>query len=121
LNGQAPSLRQSFLPLLALAAIFAAGLSVFAARGVAASRSTELLCSFEFQLILALWVLADRRNRGFSVPYEFDTFVFFAWPAVVLYYYRSRERSGLLLGAGILALYIAPYLTALLVRIARNA
>jgi hypothetical protein len=122
LNGQAPSLRQSFLPLVALAAIFAAGLSVFAARGVAASRSIELLWSFEFPLILALWVLADRRNRGFSVPYEFDTFVFFAWPAVVPYYlYRSRGRGGLLLGAGIWALYIAPYLTALLVRIARNA
>jgi len=102
LNGQAASLRQPFLPLVALAAIFAAGLSVFAARGVAASRSTELLWSFEFQLILALWVLADRRNRGFSVPYEFDTFVFFAWPAVVPYYlYRSRGRGGLFLGAGI--------------------
>jgi len=121
-NGQAASLRQSFLPLVALAAIFAAGLSVFAARGVAASRSTELLWRFEFQLILALWVLADRRNRGFSVPYEFDTFVFFAWPVVVPYYlYRSRGRGGLLLGAGIWALYIAPYLTALVVRMAWNA
>ena len=122
LSGQARTLRQSFLPLVALTVIFATGLSIFAARGVAASRSTELLWSFEFQLILTLWVAADRRNRGFSLPYEFDTFVFFAWPAVVPYYlYRSRGRRGLLLGAGIWALYIAPYLTALTVRIARNA
>ena len=121
-NGQAASLRQSFLPLVALTAIFAAGLSVLAARGVAGSQSTGLLWSFEFQLILTLWVLADRRNRGFRVPYEFNTFVFFAWPAVVPYYlYRSRGRGGLLLGAGIWTLYIAPYLSALLVRIARNA
>jgi hypothetical protein len=123
LNGQATSLRQSFLPLVALTAIFAAGLSIFAAQGVAAFRSTELLWSFGFQLLLTSWVLADRQNRGgFSIPYEFDTFVFFAWPAVVPYYlYRSRGRRGLLLGAGIWALYIAPYLTALIVRIARNA
>ena len=121
LNGQAASLRQSLVPLVALTAIFAAGLSVLAARGVAGSQSTGLLWSFEFQLILTLWVLADRRNRGFRVPYEFNTFVFFAWPAVVPYYlYRSRGRRGLLLGAGVWALYIAPYVTALIVQIARN-
>ena len=57
-------------------------------------------------------MLADRRKRGLRVPHEFDTFVFFAWPAVVPYYlYRSRGRRGLLLGAGIWALYIAPYVT----------
>src|SRR5882724_4410718 len=113
--------RQSLVPLVALTAIFAAGLSVLAARGVAASQSTGSLWGFELQLILTLWVLADRRNRGFRVPYEFDTFVFFAWPAVVPYYlYRSRGRRGLLLGAGIWALYIAPYVTALIVQIARN-
>src|SRR5207245_4199404 len=95
LNGQAASLRQPFLPLVALTAIFAAGLSVFAARGVAASRSTELLWRFEFQLILALGVLADRRNRGFGVPYEFDTFVFFALRGVVLvYFYLVRVCVG---------------------------
>src|SRR6266480_4420634 len=77
LHGQAASLRLFFLPLIALTAIFAAGLSIFAARGVAASPSTELLWSFEFRLILALCVVvANRRNRGFSVPYEFHTFVF---------------------------------------------
>lgn len=91
LSGKARTLRQSSLPLVALTAIFATGLSIFAARGVAASRSTEFLWSFEFQLILTLWVAADRRNRGFSLPYEFDTFVFFAWPAVVLLISKSRE------------------------------
>jgi hypothetical protein len=84
-----------------------------------APETTQLLWTFEFSLILTLWVRADRQVRGFSVPFEFDAFVFFAWPAVVHYYlYRSRGGRGLLLGVGIWGLNITPPVTAQLVRIA---
>jgi hypothetical protein len=70
-------------------------------------------------LILTWWVQADRRDRDFSVPYEFDAFVFLAWPVVVPYYlYRSRGRRGLLLGVGIWGLYVAPAFVATVVQIA---
>jgi hypothetical protein len=118
-NWHAVSASKSLMPLVALTAIFAVGLSVFSFHGVEASGATKLLWRFEFALILTSWVHVDRRVRGFSVPFEFDTFVFFAWPLVVPYYlYRSRGGRGLLFGAGICGLAIAPYLAAQLVHIA---
>jgi len=40
---------------------------------------------------------SDRKARNFSVPFEFDAFVFFAWPLVLpWYFYRSRGKRGLL-------------------------
>ncbi len=113
------SVSQSLIPLVVLTAIFAVGLSFLAVHGLGAPGRAELLWTFEFRLILAWWVRVDRRVRGFSVPFEFDAFVFFAWPFVVPYYlYRTRGRRGLFFGAGIWGLYITPYLTAHVVRIA---
>jgi hypothetical protein len=105
--------------LVTLTAIFAVGLSVLGVHGLGASGPTELLWTFAFRLMLAWWVRVDRRALDFSVPFEFDAFVFFAWPVVVPYYlYRSRGGRGLLFGAGIWGLYITPSLTAQLVHIA---
>ncbi len=119
LNWRTVSVSKSLVPLVALTAVYAVGLSVFVVHGLNAPDATQLLWGFEFRLILALWVRADRLFRGFSVPFEFDAFVFFAWPVVVPYYlYRSRGGRGLLLGAGILGLYITPYVTAQLAHIA---
>lgn len=116
---RAVSVSKSLIPLIALTAISAVGLSVLVLHGHDAPETTQLLWTFEFSLILTLWVRADRQVRGFSVPFEFDAFVFFAWPAVVPYYlYRSRGGRGLLLGVGIWGLNITPSVTAQLVRIA---
>ena len=110
---------KSLIPLVALTAIFAVGLSVLVLHGLDGPETTQLLWRFEFSLILALWVRADRQVRGFSVPFEFDAFVFFGWPIVVPYYlYRTRGGRGLLLAAGIWGLQIVPSATAQLVRFA---
>jgi hypothetical protein len=75
--------------------------------------------TFEFQLVLALWIRADRRARGFGVPFEFDTFVFFAWPLVLPHYLlRTRDGSGLFSAAGIYGLYLMPDLAAVVTRVA---
>jgi hypothetical protein len=110
------SVSKSLIPLLALTAIFAVGLSVLMVHDLDALATTQLLWRFEFNLLLTLWVRADRQARGFRVPFEFDAFVFFGWPIVVPYYlYRTRGGRGLLLGAGIWGLQIVPSLTAQLV------
>ena len=107
---------KSLIPLVALTAIFAVGLSVLAVHDLGASDPTILLYTFEFRLIFTWWVRFDIRARAVSVPFEFDAFVFFAWPIVVPYYlWRSRGLRGLIFGVGIWALYITPDLTARLV------
>ena len=82
-------------------------------------RGTGMLWSFAFQLMLAFWVHFDRRVRGFKAPFEFDVFVFLAWPFVIPYYaYKTRGRRGLLLGAGVWGLFIMPFLVAAIVKVA---
>jgi hypothetical protein len=113
------SLSKSLAPLVALVAISAVGLSVFMSHGLEIPETTQFLWKFEFSLMLALWVRADRQVRGFSTPFEFDAFVFFGWPIVVPYYlYRTRGGRGLLLAAGIWGLQIVPPVAAQLVHLA---
>jgi len=96
-----------------LTLLLAGGRSFLAVRGLALPRETELLCSFEFRFILALWVSFDRRTRDLIVPFEFDAFVFFAWPFVLPWYlYRTRGWSGLLYAAAAYGLSVLPDLTA---------
>lgn len=44
---------------------------------------------------IALWIRADATRRGSSVPYDFDSLFFFAWPiAAPVYLLRTRGWSG---------------------------
>jgi len=107
------------VPLILLTAIFSMGGSVLAFHGVTVPRETGMLWSFAFQLMLTFWVHSDRRIRGFKAPFEFDMFVFLAWPFVVPYYtYKTRGRRGLLLGAGVWGLFTTPFLAAAIVKVA---
>jgi hypothetical protein len=113
------SVWQCLIPLVVLTTIFTVGRSFLAVHGLGVPGAAELLWTFEFRIVLAWWVSVDRRIRGFSVPFEFDALVFFAWPFIVPYYlYRTRGRRGLFLVTGIYGLYLLPYLTAQIARIA---
>jgi hypothetical protein len=105
--------------LIALATIYAIGLSIVEANAlVPAPDQTRTLWNILFSLILTWWIYADRHVRRFRVPYEFETFAFFAWPFVVPYYlYRTRGWRGLLWGLGIGGLYLVPYLAAAIVQV----
>ena len=119
LNGRTVSVWQCLIPLVVLTIIFSVGRSFVAIHNLGARGAAELLWTFEFRLVLAWWVHLDRQVRGFSVPFEFDAFVFFVWPFIVPYYfYRTRGRRGLLLVIGIYGLYLMPYITAQIARIA---
>jgi hypothetical protein len=113
-------LSRSLVPLVVLTAILSVGSSLVALHGMPVPRETGILQSLGFQLILAFWARIDRQVRGFRVPYEFDTFVLFAWPVVVPYYlYKTRGKRGLLLAAGIGALYLVPALAAAIIKVSR--
>ena len=95
---------QCSIALMVLTAIFAVEQWFCAVPTFAPSGATALLWSFPFWLILTWWVFIDRPARGFRAPFEFDAFVFFAWPLLFPYYiYRTRGGRGLMLIAGIFA------------------
>jgi hypothetical protein len=113
------SVLRLLLPLVILTAIYAIGLSVLASHGHAAHpEATALLWSFEFQVLLAIWVRMDRRRRNVSLPFEFDAFVFFVWPVVVPYYlYRTRSGRGLIVTAAVYTLYVIPEVISAIIRL----
>ena len=101
-----------------LGMIFVAGGFLAAARGYAISQTTRQLWGLSFQVVLAFWVRADRRSRTFNAPFEFDAFMFFAWPVVLPYYfYRTRGGLGLLAALGVYFLFFAPLAIATIARI----
>jgi hypothetical protein len=51
----------------------------------------ELFASLAFPLVLTGWLLSDARRRGRQLCYDFDTFIFFAWPILLpVYLFQTR-------------------------------
>jgi hypothetical protein len=107
-------LTKPLIYLSVLAIIYTVGLSTLAVRALPPQAGqSRVLWSIAFGLILTWWVYTDRPNRQFKLPFEFEYFVFFAWPIAVPYYlYRRLGWRGLFLGLGILGLYVGPYFIA---------
>jgi hypothetical protein len=92
-----------------LTGICALGFWVLATHGATIPRGVEFLWDVAFRLFLIAWVRADRRTHVFSASYEFDAFLFFAWPAAMPYYfYKTRGARGLLVAFGVFVLLIVP-------------
>jgi hypothetical protein len=54
-------------------------------------KRAELVSSVVLPLVIASWVMADARKRGRPLCYDYDSFVYFAWPVVVpLYLFQTR-------------------------------
>jgi len=95
--------------IIALSAIGTAGVLVIALRRASLSPLTQYLWVLSIDLSLTGWVHEDRLAHGYKTPFEFDAFVFFAWPIVVPWYLcRTRGWRGLYVAAGLFALMIAP-------------
>ncbi len=87
--------------LLLLAGICGLGSWILGAHGAAIPMRTEFLWDLAYRLFLVAWVRADMRSHHFSAPYEFDAFLFFAWPAALPYYlYKTRGGRGLFAALG---------------------
>ena len=67
------------------------------------------------------WAALDRRSRSYSVPFEFDAFVFFAWVVVVPYYLlKTRGARGLISAVGFWALAILPTVASEVILVTRR-
>jgi hypothetical protein len=92
---------KSLAPIFALILSSTIGFAVLAFDGKGTSDGSRILLSYTFALFLVRWVAVDRRSHNFSVPFEFDAFVFFAWCLVVPYYlFKTRGPRGLVYGFG---------------------
>src|ERR1043165_6839937 len=57
----------------------------------------DLASHFVFPLVMASWVTADARKRGRRLCYDYESFVFFAWPIVVpIYLFQTRGARAFL-------------------------
>jgi hypothetical protein len=107
-------------PLLLLTAIVTATRVVLASHRLVMPGESAMLESLFQQLVLAIWAYLDRRGRQLRLPFEFDAFVFFAWPIALPYYLvKSRGARGILLFAALLALFVIPSVVAVSVRLLR--
>jgi hypothetical protein len=114
--------RHSYLWLLllflVLTAIDATSTYFLAARGLKPSPKTSFFGTMMYSMTVTGWVYLDRRSRALNLPFEFDTFMFFAWIIVLPYYlYRTRRWRGLLLAAAIWALFVTPAIVTVLARV----
>jgi len=107
--------------LVTLTFIYSVGLVVLASRGVSAPDGSNLFWRFAFGLFMVRWATIDRRARSFSVPFEFDAFVFFGWVLVIPYYLlKTRGPRGLISAMGFWALSITPSLASQVVLLTRG-
>jgi|SRR5882762_7079706 hypothetical protein len=121
LNPGESSFSKCLLPLVTLTFIYSVGLAVLASRGVSAPYGSSLLWRFTFALFMVRWAAIDRRSRSFSVPFEFDAFVFFAWVVVVPYYLlKTRGPRGLISAMGFWALAITPTVASQVILLTRR-
>jgi hypothetical protein len=67
-----------------------------------------ILASFLLCGSIALWVLADAQRGRRSLPYDFGSFVFFAWWVLVpIYLFSTRGWRGLIPLGWFILLYLA--------------
>ena len=59
--------------------------------GAGMPKRAEAVANIALPFILAWWVMADARKRGRPVCYDYDSFVYFAWPVMVpVYLFQTR-------------------------------
>jgi hypothetical protein len=56
------------------------------------SKRAETAFGLALSLIVASWVTADARKRARKIPYDFDSWVFFAWPVILPVYLLQTRK-----------------------------
>ncbi|ABC32216.1 hypothetical protein HCH_05556 [Hahella chejuensis KCTC 2396] len=80
--------------LISLSILYALFQAYLNLQGFDVSNSTDMLWSFVFAALIALWVSKEPKRQLFKAPFEFHAFIFFLWP-VTLPYYLIKTRGGI--------------------------
>ena len=83
-------------------------------------KQADLASSVALSLVIALWVIRDAQKRGRHLCYDYDSFVYFAWPIVApVYLFQTRGARAfltLLCFAGICLIAMFPSAVVFLIR-----
>ena len=85
-------LQQMVAPTLILW-LYAAAYGVVAAKAFQGSIASqaESMSGVALSLVISFWVVTDARKRGRQLCYDFDSFLYFAWPVMVpVYLFQTR-------------------------------
>lgn len=83
------------------------------APGGESPRRAEFVANVALSFILSWWVINDARKRGRTLCYDYDAFVYFAWPVVIpVYLFQTRGLRALLSLLGFAALWFSAALIA---------
>jgi hypothetical protein len=106
-------------PLLTFSLALTALLVTYLAVGLAPSLLFELLASFCWSILVALWIVTDARRRTAVPCFDFGFFCYLFLPLAFPWYcIWSRGWRGLLTMIAIGVLWLAPYIVASLVWLA---
>ena len=79
------------------------------------SNRADLAAGVALPLIVASWVMADAHKRGRRLCYDYDAFVFFAWPIVVpVYLFQTRGARAFLTLLCFAGIWIVAWIVAML-------
>jgi len=95
--------------------------SALGPEGAGMPKRAGLVANVAFPLAIATWVMADARKRGRKVCYDFDSFVYFAWPVVVpVYLFQTRGLRAFLTLLCFAGLWLFSALAAIVVTVLRE-
>jgi len=108
-------------PTLALwLCVIALGVAHLYAPGDEMSKRADLASRFALPLVIASWVTADARKRGKRLCYDYDSFVFFAYPIIApIYLFQTRGARAFLTLLCFAAIWLIAMTPALVVAIVR--
>ena len=85
-------------------------------QGREVSELTYVIWNFIFFISTVLWVKYDAQKNHFPRPFEFDFLVYLFWPVAFPWYLiKTRGIEGILLLSGFIALFLAPWVSGLIV------
>ena len=95
--------------------------SALGPEGTGMPKRASMVASVAFPLAIATWVMADARKRGRKVCYDFDSFVYFAWPVVApVYLFQTRGPRAFLTLLCFAGLWLISMLAAMVVSVLRE-
>lgn len=95
--------------LLSLVVLYTANSATSGYYGEIPSAETDVIYTVGLALLLMWWVYVDRHERRYPAPFEFEAFVFFAWPVVVPFYLiHTRRWRGLPLVGALFVAFLLP-------------
>jgi hypothetical protein len=84
-------------------------------------KRAELASSVALPLVVASWLMADARKRGRRLCYDYDSFVYFAWPVIVpVYLFQTRGIRAFLTLLCFTGIWLIAALTARVVFLVRE-